>query len=318
MRVSVGAWSRAILARLGQICLGLLLALLLMEVTLQIGSRFTVWLRGDQTFALLGAGRRVAFFGDSNTFGLRAGHQNSYPQLLARRWEHAPEEQRVEALNLGVPGLNSSGLRQQFRGMLTTLRPDMATIMIGVNDPWTVPVPLDGVEANWHYRLWSVSRAYRFLYMLSKLWQEPRQKIEFKYAGALEMRVADDIVLRWTARRDSPDLEKGWPAGLRANLQAMISDARKAGVEPVLLTYPSEGATYGEVNRVIRETAAITRTRLIDLGAEFLRACPSQQCPELFFPDQHPTAAGHRLAAETLWLELSPTSGAAATDGPNP
>ena len=199
--MSVAARSRAIVARLSQIGLGLLLGLLLIEVILQVGSLFTASMRGGQHDGVLRSGHRVACFGDSNTFGLGVGQPRSYPNVLARRWKSAPEGQRVEVVNLGMPGLNSSRLRQQFRGMIATLRPDMVTIMIGVNDPWTVPVPLYGQEENWHYRLWSASRAYRFLYMLSKVWQNPRRKIDLEYTpGGLVMRVANDVGLTWTGQ----------------------------------------------------------------------------------------------------------------------
>ena len=115
-------------------------------------------------------------------------------------------------------------------------------------------------------------------------------------------------------KREAVQLQ-GWLDGLRQNLQAMITDARTAGIDPVLLTYPSDWELYGEVNGVIREIAAITQTRLLDLGAEFRVVCPTAQCPEVFLPDQHPTAVGHRLAAEMLWREFSPPGG---LDAPAP
>jgi lysophospholipase L1-like esterase len=297
---------RAIVARLAQIALGLVLGLVVIEGVLQCGALITS-LRGGSQPARVAEGRRVVFLGDSNTAGFGAGPGNAYPLVLDRLWNSAPGGRRVEVFNLGMIGVNSSRLRQQFREILATLRPDIVTIMIGANDLWTVPVPLSEEESTWHYRLWGASRAYRFLYMLGKLWQNENAKIAYKRPekGPPVMTVGEHITLGWTSRGDgAPE----WSKALQQNLEAMIADGREAGVEIILLTYPSEGGLYAPANGVIRDTAAATQSRLIDLGAAFLRTCPSRECPDLFLADGHPTKAGHQLAATLLAQELSPVA----------
>jgi lysophospholipase L1-like esterase len=226
--------------------------------------------------------------------------------VLDRLWNSVPNAPRIEVFNLGTVGVNSSRVRQQFREILATLRPDLVTIMVGANDIWTVPAPLHDQESGWHYWLWSSSRAYRFFYMLSKLLRNASPQVGLrKTPEGPVMHVGDDVDLRWTAKGES---SPEWYKDLQLNLEAMIADARKAGVDVVLLTYPFEGGFYEQANIVMRDTAAATQARLIDLGTEFLRACPSRDCADLFLSDGHPTARGHQLAAEFLSQQLLPVA----------
>lgn len=298
--------SRAILVRVAQITFGLVLGLLLTEAFLQVGARFTRSHRGDQLEGALGDDRRVVFLGDSNTFGLGAGFDNSYPQVLQKRWNETSARDRVKVFNLGTPGLNSSKLRQQLPGILMALRPDALTIMIGVNDLWTAPAPLDGAGAGWHYRLSKYSRVYRFLYMLAKVPQSRDEKIGRRHTAAgMLTSVSDDVALVWTGRV-APEVENlQWKVDLQDNLDAMIADARRLGIDVTLLTYPHDVGWYGGTNDIIRATAARTQTPIVDLGVAFRKACPEGQCPELLLPDQHPTVIGHQLAADVLWKYFS-------------
>jgi lysophospholipase L1-like esterase len=296
---------------------GLVLGLLLTEGVLQVAALFTWSLRGGQHQGAIGAGRRVAFLGDSNTFGLGAGFNNSYPQVLQRRWNREIGHDKVVVLNLGTPGLNSSKLRQQLPGIIMSLRPDVLAIMIGVNDLWTAPAPLEGGDADWRYRLWNLSRVYRLLYMLTKVPQS-RDDIGRRGtpAGPL-VSVADDVSLIWTGRLAADQTVGKWHVQLWDNLTSMIADARNLGIDTILITYPMDNGWYGAVNTIIREMGASTQTPVIDLGAAFRRACPGAQCPELLLPDQHPTVRGHQLAADVIWEQLS-AAAATRASGPAP
>lgn len=294
------------LVRVAQIAFGLVLGLLVTEAFLQVGSLLTWSRRGGQLEGALGDGRRVVFLGDSNTFGLGVGFANSYPQVLQRRWDETSADDRVKVLNLGTPGLNSSKLRQQLPGILMALRPDVLTIMIGVNDIWTAPAPLDAAGEDWQYRLWRLSRVYRFLYMLAKIPQSRDEAIGRRHTAAgPQISVSDDVALVWTGYVDPDEGTGQWHVGLQDNLDAMIADARQLGIEVILLTYPKDAGWYGAANEIIRATAARTETPLVDLGAAFREACPDEECPELLLPHQHPTVRGHQFAADVLWKYFS-------------
>jgi hypothetical protein len=308
MRSTLG---RRVAVRLAQVGLGLLSGLVVSEVVLQIAAVFTWSLRGGHHEGVLGPGRRVVFLGDSNTFGLGAGFDNSYPQVLQRRWKRRGGNDQPVIINLGTPGLNSSKLRQQLPGILTTLRPDTLFIMIGVNDLWTAAAPLTGEAGDWHYRLWKYSRVYRFLYMLSKVPQSRSAVIDSRDTpDGRRVAVADEVELIWTRKMNPQDSRKTWPGDLQWNLKSMITDAQLLGVETILLTYPSDSGWYGTVNELIRGTARLTDTPVVDLGAAFREVCPGQRCPDLILADQHPTVRGHQLAADVLWKYFATLPGA--------
>lgn len=296
--------------RILQICFGLLVGLVVAEVLLQLAA-FSTWSqRGTPLTGTIGSGRRIVFLGDSNTYGLGAGFENSFPQVLQRRWRQ--NRSQVQVFNLGTPGLNSSKLCQQLPEILMTLNPDTLVIMIGANDPWTAPAPAAGQAANWQYRLWNLSRVYRMLYMLSTL-VERRTEIDrtiIRDAG-VRINVGKDVDLEWTGRRPPGDIGLNWAAQLQENLRSIISEAHERGINTLLLTYPSGSTAYGSANSVIRDTAALTQTPVLDVNALFHDACPTDNCVDLFLPDQHPTPKGHEMVADTVWRYFS--SGVSAT-----
>src|SRR5215470_8498280 len=162
---------RAILSRVILVMFGLCLALVILEATLQIGAVF-VGRQLAQQSSWLGQWRMLCL-GDSNTYGLWVEHSQAYPTVFEKLWNANPANatRQVQVFNLGYPGTNSSKVLKDFRRMLWTFRPDVVTVMIGGNDPWTVPETasespdrIDRLAAE----LWRVSRVYRLLYMVRR------------------------------------------------------------------------------------------------------------------------------------------------------
>jgi lysophospholipase L1-like esterase len=279
------SWSariRMVVERLGLATFGVVVALVGLEAALQIGA---VAARSSDVRAADGApaALRIVSLGDSNTYGIWVLKEHSYPLMVHELWNAAPAAPRIEVVNLGYPGNNSSHLRSRFGDVLRLYRPNVVTIMVGVNDFWTVAEAApESVEtcaehatgpARWAYRewLWSRSRVYRLLFIAG--WWPGKQP----------------------ARGGVPD----WAAGLRDNLRAMIECAREVGVEPVLLTYPAHVRSYDAANRNIRAAAAANGVRLVDLAAPFAERCPDDVCP-LLLSDQHPSREGHAFAAAAI------------------
>ena len=180
-------------------------------------------------------------------------------------------------------------------------------LMIGANDFWTVPVPIQdagGTWGNFLHSLWRHSRVFRFLYMIRRTVQADEVEVLYSRPEAPDLgrgviRYGErEFDLTWTGRSGHPVAD--WHLMLRTNIEAMADEARKAGIRLLLLTYASEGRAYGAANKVIRATARATETPLIDLGAAFRASCPDGSCPDLLFRDQHPTAKGYRRAATTI------------------
>jgi lysophospholipase L1-like esterase len=92
---------------------------------------------------------------------------------------------------------------------------------------------------------------------------------------------------------------KNWQQGLLDNVTALAEMARSSGVRLVLITYPSGDKTYGVVNQMLRELAPRIGVPLVDVEAALRPRCPDWRCAELL-PDQHPSPAGHALAAAAV------------------
>jgi hypothetical protein len=297
-------------SRLLLVLFGTAAALLVLEALLQLGALVTRMTGRELPVAGTMAGRRVLCLGDSNTYGFYLERSEAYPNVLAAL--AAADGRPLEVLNLGQPGINSSRLRSELPRMLATFRPAVVTIMVGVNDFWTVPVAVGdhaGAVPSWPDRLWKWSRVFRMLYMLRRSLERADVAVEVTPRSETDRssgrgRVAyGGQVFTWEWRPQEGGVPDFAPA-LVANLEAMTAEVRESGAEPILLTYPSEASVYAVTNRVLRQAAARTGTPLVDLGAELRPLCPTPECPDLFFPDQHPRAPTHRRVAELLLARL--------------
>lgn len=309
----------SVLQRLLLVVGGLVVALLLLEGALRVASLLTRGNRGGELDALLGAGRRIVCVGDSNTYGLWVKRPEAYPQVLQQAFAAGLTSEKIDVVNLGAPGTNSSRLRAKLGEILLTLRPDVILLMVGANDLWTAPAPIDDeAPSDWSYILWQHSRLFRLVYMQRRVFDREQFELSFKGGreGTAVARSGDkEIDLTWTGRARS---RVAWQSGLRDNLGAMFVNARSAGVELIVLTYPSDRSAYGLANSIIREAATESGFPLVDLASVFSDACPSGNCPEIFLPDQHPTALGYQLVAAILWQHFTRTEAqAASTQAPN-
>jgi lysophospholipase L1-like esterase len=300
---------RRLLKRAALIPLGVLLAVAVLEGGLQVAA-LGLRLTGQALPAsgLLG-GRRVLCLGDSNTYGLwLADRDQAYPQQLERLWSESGRTPPIEVLNLGYPGTNSSRLRRNLRRMLETFRPDVVVVMIGSNDFWTAPVPLEEPHTG-TARVVEFVRAHSRLYQLAYMLQRAHDHRRLEVFPATEndgtsgtARYGDvEFAMGYTQERQQGDVY----VRLEENLRAVAADIRAFGAEPVFMTFPSRMWNYGDANRRIRSAAAASGTRLIDLAVVFEPQCPSEPCLDWLFADHHPTALGHHLIAETLVREVA-------------
>ena len=90
----------------------------------------------------------------------------------------------------------------------------------------------------------------------------------------------------------------------------MKSTAAEFGTKLVLMSYASVAGKYRTANQTLRRVAIRNDTAFIDNAQLFEERCGGENCPELFFPDGHPSAEGHRLMAERIaeWLAASRAS----------
>jgi acyl-CoA thioesterase I len=87
---------------------------------------------------------RVAFVGDSLTFGWGVTSDAAYPEVLARRLRE--EGRPIEVINGGIPGVTSGTVREHF-AVLAPTRPDIVVLALGAND-YLFNFPLDALLDN--------------------------------------------------------------------------------------------------------------------------------------------------------------------------
>lgn len=312
-----------LLKRLALIPLGLLLGLALLEGGLQI----VAWLvqrttRGELPSSWVTGNVRVLCIGDSNTYGLYLERHETYPSQLEALWNERIESSQLEVLNLGFPGTNSSRVVRDFPRLLETFAPDIVILMVGVNDFWTQPFPLeeDGPQIRRGF-LQRHSLIYRGLYLLRRALDAREVEIVMDRDRPAEPPPPTPDQRRRLLRRDHrlrygvEEFEMGFVAakeGLRGdreslvrNLRTLVAQAEQAEIRLYLMSYPARDKLYTVVNPTIREIAQSTDAPFVDLTAVFQGLCPERECPEFLFADGHPNAAGYRIVAETLVGRLS-------------
>ena len=255
-------------------------------------------------------GRRVLSTGDSNTYGIYLkGAARPYPAVFERLWNARHPDRPVEVVNVAYPGTNSSRLRNALPRFLAAVKPNVVTIMAGANDAWTEPESLtpnaEGSASGGPSWLWRHSRVYRLLFIARRSAEITiehelidRTGGEFQKGESATFRTPEGTIdLGWHVRLSAPGDVLG---EARRNLVAITEIVRRHGAEPVFVTYPCEIGFYGAANTLMREAAGKSGTRLIDLGAALRTRCPDGNCPDVLFPDCHPTALGHEAAAEII------------------
>lgn len=294
--------------RLVLVALGLLLGVAVLEGGLQVAA----WLaqartRGGLRASWITGRMRILCLGDSNTYGLWVEREETYPSQLEKLWNERIDSPKVEVLNLGFPGTNSSRLVRDLPHLLETLAPDVLILMIGVNDFWTTPFD-EGTDRPTPGFLERHSKLYR-AYVLIRRGRAAREPEIVRDPSAKgfdredRMRVGDqEFDVSFHTRQDG---HAGIGKALHSNLERLIAEARKRGTKVYLMSYPGSIDFYPLTNPIIRSVAQGTRTPLIDLAAVFAPFCPRPECPQLLFLDHHAKPGGYRLVAETLMARLS-------------
>jgi len=294
-----------------------LVYVLVAEAGLQIAAYFVQRsTRAEMPVAWVTGNVRVLCLGDSHTYGVWVDRSQAYPQQLESVWNQRFDSPKLEVLNVGVPGTNSSRLVRELPQMLETFDPDTLIILVGGNDFWTLPVPLEDTPTSQPKEsfLKRHSLIYRLYYLFQRgrLFTAPEIILDDPNAsltgtGRYKVRVGDrEFEMGFAAVQSGQQADiAGLVASLSSNLRRLIQLARDANRPLYLMTYPTQQNPYLTASMVIAAVAEETGTPLIDLLAVFARNCPKQDCPEIAFQDGHPRAPGHRIVAETILERLA-------------
>jgi lysophospholipase L1-like esterase len=254
-----------------------LAALVLLELALQLGSRFV----GDRSGAWApGATRRVLCVGDSHTYGALVRREDTFPTHLQRLLD-AQQPNVWSVLNLGVPGMSSTQVRNRLPLWLSRYQPDVVVAWSGANDSWNVS-EIDDARGGF-------ALALEQLALRSRVWRLLRVKLHdlalerdvargrgvwdvAKVEGALSTQETwtvrrDGRIERFTHQREAENQyadDAQVEARAQADYAAMAGIARAAGVELVLVEYPLDLGMFAAANRAMKQVGAELGVLLVD------------------------------------------------------
>jgi lysophospholipase L1-like esterase len=244
---------------------------------------------------------RIACLGGSTTAGsFYEGYAGSYPGSLAAVLS-ARLGREVEVLNFGMPGWSTAESLVNWLLHAQDYRPDVVVIHHAVNDVFPRLAP--GFRADYrHYRHpWEQphhSWAHRFLTRWSDLYAVLQLR-----GGELEL--SDHVSI--PVQELGSELAPGTAQAFRRNLESLLSNVRRGGAIPVLLTMPwnpsrrttaFDGllvAGMEEHNEIARALAEREGCELLDLATS---ADPVLRAE--FVDLVHHSVAGYRRKAELL------------------
>jgi len=236
------------------------LSLALIEVALQVSAALVTdragsgWRPGSEI--------RVLAVGDSHTYGGSVPRGQDYPHQL-QRFLDATEPGLYSVVNVGVPGFNTSQVRNRLGVNLARWRPDIVVLWCGVNNLWNNAerASTDPTTAldTWALRL----RTYK----LVRVWLHDRQLaagVRRDVEGGRHRLVplgADGHEIPFfgevfAERLPDLQLDQATEDWVTADLEAIVQLVRNAGVDVVLITYPLETHfRYVVPNRAIQRAA---------------------------------------------------------------
>jgi len=246
-------------------------------------------------------GLRVVAIGDSCTFGFGVSdNEHTYPFQLSTLMQNA--DVSAEVINAGVVGYSSYQALKLLQSRVLSFHPDILLIYIGWNDmgnslspDWT-PTFTQGIERS-HF--WSNSPPYLLLALADVISRfRPRRPLAYK-----------------TAAVDSYSI----------NLTKIVDVARQAGIEPMLISWPTRvalhidrlrttevmpgsGITYDQwfdfyqrYQVALRAVAAAKNVKVIPLADDLNQKDSSYYIDEIHLSDQ-----GNSEAAAVIFDSLRP------------
>lgn len=312
---------RAVAGRAGLLLLGILLALVAIELVLGGLSLFFA----PRSQALpAGHGAVVLAVGDSHTFGVYHPPEESYPgRLQALLDGRAPGAYRV--VNRGLPGMNSAQVVTRMPGWAERYRPSYVVVCVGINNLWNrTDSELDRRRPGW--QRWILgTRTVRLGRLIAHgraapgelpsdtdrprldrvLVDEGRAGVEHRDARTGELLARHQGRVGGTSR----DLETAAEL-LVGDLVALRALAREHGFELVILTYAARPTTADDghlealdgMSDTLAAFADAHGLRLVDVRPRF-DALLADSPDRTWFnerSDGHPNAAGYNQIAHLV------------------
>ena len=254
---------------------------------------------------------RIVTLGDSCTFG-SGDYETAYPALIEKRLHAVSSDKaRLEVVNAGVEGHNSTMALSRLKHNIAALHPDVVTVYIGWNDlmkfdPYgqstdgALSATMRGLDSLW---LTKGTRKLLFYYIRPSL-NPPLTGPESFRGTFLDFTPAvyDEnlrAIVKSIDELGAKALLVTLPTVVRPDMSA--DELKDAGV--VFPYYPSAYAVgdfldlITAYNQVIRTVAADTNVELVDLAEAFEHLNPSHK---YFYDTMHLNELGRASAARLI------------------
>ncbi len=232
-------------------------------------------------------------------YGAMVGDEQSFPAQLESALD-ALRPGTYSVTNLGVPGMNTTQVRNRFLHNLEAHRPDVVLIWCGVNNKWNrSEVDLTGDTLSLLEEYAQRSRLYR-MYTVWRHNQEIDESVSIPLGtarGEATQRTGDmEWTIRHSGREETLHAER---YEVKREMQQvrelayqdyrqMTRWAEAAGVKVFFVGYPIEWGYFASANAAMQDVSAETGAAYIPTWDSF-RHLPEEDAKLL--PGAHPSAA---------------------------
>ena len=254
-------------SRIKAALLGLLTALLLLELTIRTVGGIPRWQQWLRNRSLQGSEVRVAAFGESTTY---VGGDWAWPAQLQGQLQEALPGTRVAVYNCGAPGVNTNYLVGHLDEQVRQLQPHFVVSMMGANDSGK-QIPFTSLEQPPRAWQWEL-RSYRMLCYLAAM--------RLPEAGRLPVASEDDIFAKPALDPDPiSSRPRSW-ALMRAQSMACNGDLRSnlPYLEQAIVADPDDMRPYFLLAERVQSTQGDMR-HPIELLQQLLRRYPKDAAP---------------------------------------
>jgi len=284
------------------IILGLFIAILLCEGLFRIGG-----LLANKNQYDINKNKkvyRILCVGDSSTYGTGASDRNkfSYPSQLQNILNDKFINKKFEVINLGRPGISSSQLLNRFENDILKFKPNIAVMMIGINDPWNFEESNILKFYNMKPRrplfirielLLSQSKLYKFLKLvvLSVKFKEPK-------VPCFNCESRDETELLFA---HDPARAKALNSAIINNISRLKQISEDNNIKIIFMKYHNTG--WGNPELIIYPTYTQLKVPVVDNEILFKKA--KQQGLNVLGNDEwHPNDLGYSLIAENIFNKM--------------
>jgi len=229
--------------------------------------------------------------GDSHVYGIDSDRALTWPSQLAAVLERSYPDVHFGAINMGVPGYNSSETLQSMQEALERHpgRIDMVIFEAGRNNGLSfrkaTVLPPDFSELPWHEQarfLLTDSKAYR-LGQLAEL--RIRTALNIQSKSLFQMNLSKEFLMDWLAH----------------DYRAAVRTAREHGVPIVFMNYVIPGDLFnGYVTSAMKRIRQEEGVVFVDVENFGLPGPAFFTMPVMRTSDGHPNERGNRLIANIL------------------